>query len=72
MAKPDDMQCRAVVDGKRCENQIAYNEDGDAWSVFCKAHTKEDDENRKSGKPRPVRFDRTDSNVEEAATPAEE
>lgn len=71
MAKPADMQCRALEDGARCENQISYNEDGDAWSVFCADHTKVDDEGRKSGKARPERFDRTEL-AEEADAPEEE
>lgn len=64
MPKPSDTQCRALIDGNRCENLISFNEDGDYWSVFCKEHSATDEEARTSGEARMVRADR-ESEVEE-------
>lgn len=61
MVKPNDTQCRASVDGERCENQISYDEAGDNWSIFCKEHREEDEAARESGEPRPERVPRTES-----------
>lgn len=56
MTKPNDTQCKALIDSEgeevRCENPISYDSEGDNWSIFCVDHRQDDDDARDSGEPR--------------------
>lgn len=65
VAKPTDVQCRASINGKRCKEEISFDESGDYWSVFCKKHNAEDNKARKAGDLRITRFDRVSAEEDE-------
>ena len=43
---PDDKQCRADVEGSRCENEIGFNMTNHTFSQMCKEHDKQNEDAR--------------------------
>lgn len=53
---PNDTQCRADVDGSRCENEIAFSMVDKSWSQMCEGHTKQNDLARVNKAPKVLKF----------------
>ncbi len=47
---PDDKQCRADVEGNRCENEIGFNMTNHTFSQMCKRHDKQNEDARSNVK----------------------
>ena len=43
---PDDTQCRADVEGNRCENEIGFNMINHTFSQMCKEHDQQNEDAR--------------------------
>ncbi len=43
---PSDTQCRADVEGNRCENEICFNMINFTFSQMCKEHDKQNEDAR--------------------------
>ena len=43
---PDDKQCRADVEGNRCEEEIAFNMINFTFSQMCKKHDQQNEDAR--------------------------
>lgn len=60
VAKPEDTRCRAKRGNGRCQNDITFSMEMDAWLRWCEEHAEQEAKAREEGGPRVEAFSGSD------------